>query len=118
TPVLGDDGSDLAAAIQTIKEIGDNEALDSAVSDAFPGGRVEVVSNSGRFALAMEQHGMLRPLDVAELSDGTLRYLLWIAALLTYRSTAIIVLNESVISFHPVMLDYLVLQISITYGRY
>jgi predicted ATPase len=112
TPVLGDDGSDLAAAIQTIKEIGDNEALDSAVSDAFPGGRVEVVSNSGRFALSMEQHGMLRPLDVAELSDGTLRYLLWIAALLTPRPPALMVLNEPETSLHPDLLAPLARLIS------
>jgi predicted ATPase len=112
TPILGDDGSDLAAAIQTIKEIGDNEALDSAVSDAFPGGRIEVVSNSGRFALAMEQHGMLRPLDVAELSDGTLRYLLWIAALLTPRPPALMVLNEPETSLHPDLLDPLARLIS------
>lgn len=104
TPVLGNDGSDLAAAIQTIKEIGDNQALDSAVADAFPGGRIEVVCSSGRFTLTMEQHGMLRPLDVAELSDGTLRYLLWIAALLTPRSPALMVLNEPETSLHPDLL--------------
>lgn len=104
TPVLGDDGSDLAAAIQTIHEIGDKQALDSAVADAFPGGRIEVVSSSGRFTLTMEQHGMLRPLDVAELSDGTLRYLLWIAALLTARPPALMVLNEPETSLHPDLL--------------
>ena len=37
TPILCNDGADLAAAVQTIREIGDGEALDSAVSDAFPG---------------------------------------------------------------------------------
>jgi len=112
TPVLGNDGSDLAAAIQTIREIGENEALDSAVSDAFPGGRLEVISNSGRFTLAMEQHGMLRALDVAELSDGTLRYLLWIAALLTPRPPALMVLNEPETSLHPDLLDPLARLIS------
>lgn len=112
TPVLGNDGADLAAAIQTIKEIGDNEALDSAVLDAFPGGRLEVNSNSGRFTMAMEQHGMLRPLDVAELSDGTLRYLLWIAALLTPRPPALMVLNEPETSLHPDLLAPLARLIS------
>jgi len=104
TPVLGNDGSDLAAAIQTIREIGDNQALDSAVGDAFPGGRIEILPNSGRFTLTMEQHGMLRPMDVAELSDGTLRYLLWIAALLTPRPPALMVLNEPETSLHPDLL--------------
>ena len=37
TPVLAHDGRDLAAAIQTIKEIGDAPALTHAISDAFPG---------------------------------------------------------------------------------
>jgi predicted ATPase len=112
TLVLGNDGADLAAAIQTINEIGDNQALAAAVSDAFPGSRVAVVSTSGRFALAMEQHGMLRPLDVAELSDGTLRYLLWIAALLTPRPPALMVLNEPETSLHPDLLAPLARLIS------
>ncbi len=107
TPVLGNDGADLAAAIQTIREIGDGQALDAAVSDAFPGSRLSIVTDSGRFALAMEQHGMLRPLDAAELSDGTLRYLLWIAALLTPRSPELMVLNEPETSLHPDLLGAL-----------
>ncbi|MEL7450520.1 MAG: AAA family ATPase, partial [Pseudomonadota bacterium] len=37
TPVLHNDGRDLAAAIQTIIEIGDADALHDAVVDAFPG---------------------------------------------------------------------------------
>ena len=104
TPVLGNDGADLAAAVQTICEIGDGEALGRAVADAFPGGRLSVETNSGRFALAMEQHGLLRPLTAAELSDGTLRYLLWIAALLTPRPPALMVLNEPETSLHPDLL--------------
>src|SRR5215471_14700470 len=36
TTVLGNDGADLAPAVQTIREIGDGEALDAAVEDAFP----------------------------------------------------------------------------------
>jgi predicted ATPase len=104
TPVLGNDGGDLAAAVQTIREIGDGEALAAAVADAFPGSRLSIEVNSGRFALTMEQHGLLRPLDAAELSDGTLRYLLWIAALLTPRPPALMVLNEPETSLHPDLL--------------
>ena len=104
TPILGNDGSDVAAAIQTILEIGNGDALDAAVADAFPGGSLSLVNNSGRFSLTMEQHGLLRPLQAAELSDGTLRYLLWIAALLTPRPPALIVLNEPETSLHPDLL--------------
>ena len=42
TPVLHHDGRDLAAALQTIKEIGDFDALQAAVSDAFPGSQVGI----------------------------------------------------------------------------
>jgi len=107
TPILSNDGTDFAAAVQTIREIGDAEALDAAVSDAFPGSRLSIVTDSGRFALAMEQHGMLRPMDAAELSDGTLRYLLWIAALLTPRPPELMVLNEPETSLHPDLLGAL-----------
>jgi predicted ATPase len=104
TPVLGNDGADLAPAIQTIREIGDAEGLDAAVEDAFPQSRIHVEVDAGRFSLVMEQHGLLRPLASAELSDGTLRYLLWIAALLTPRPPALMVLNEPETSLHPDLL--------------
>jgi predicted ATPase len=104
TPVLGNDGADLAAAIQTIREIGADDVLDAAVEDAFPGGRLSVENIEGRFALKMVQQGLLRPLGTAELSDGTLRYLLWVAALLTPRPPALMVLNEPETSLHPDLL--------------
>lgn len=107
TPVLADDGADLAAAWQTIREIGDRAALDAAVEHAFPGAQVDVQVRGERFGLRMQQHGLLRPLDAAELSDGTLRYLLWIAALLTPRPPALLVLNEPETSLHPDLLPAL-----------
>ena len=107
TPILSHDGADLAAALQTIREIGDGGALDRAVDDAFPGGRVSVSLNEQWFEVEMQQHGLLRPLKSAELSDGTLRYLLWVAALLTPRPPGLLVLNEPETSLLPVLLPAL-----------
>ena len=107
TTVLTHDGRDLAAALQTIREIGDDAALNEAVSDAFPGARVDVRASSAWFTLEFQQHGLLRPLGALELSDGTLRYLLWIAALLTPRPPALMVLNEPETSLHPDLLPAL-----------
>jgi len=108
TPVLHHDGRDLAAALQTIREIGDPEALQRAVSDAFPGARLNIQPlQGGRFALEFYQEGLLRPLSAAELSDGTLRYLLLIAALLTPRPPTMMVLNEPETSLHPDLLPAL-----------
>ncbi|BCL74999.1 hypothetical protein JHS3_07350 [Jeongeupia sp. HS-3] len=107
TPVLGNDGSDLAAALQTIREIGDSDALDAAIDDAFPGSQIVITPNAGRFSVGMRQHGLLRALAATELSDGTLRYLLLVAALLTPRPPALLVLNEPETSLHPDLLPAL-----------
>lgn len=102
TPILSNDGRDLAAALQTIRETEDAAALDQAVEDAFPGARLTVTRGAGaRFGIELQQYGLLRPLSQAELSDGTLRYLLWIAVLLTPRPPALMVLNEPETSLHP-----------------
>ncbi|MBB3748001.1 putative ATPase [Mycolicibacterium sp. BK634] len=107
TMVLGHDGADLAAALQTIAEVGDAGALAEAVDDAFPGSRVEIPNSDGRFEVTLRQPGMLRALTAAELSDGTLRYLLWVAALLTPRPAELTVLNEPEASLHPDLLPAL-----------
>ena len=108
TPVLHHDGRDLAAALQTIREIGDPDALQAAISDAFPGARLNIEPlPGGRFAIEFYQEGLLRPLSSAELSDGTLRYLLLIAALLTPRPPSLMVLNEPETSLLPDLLPAL-----------
>ncbi|WP_422022307.1 AAA family ATPase [Roseibium sp.] len=112
TPALSADGADLAAALQTILEIGDEIALAEAIDDAFPGAEVEITVNEGYFELLMRQKGLLRPLRAAELSDGTLRYLLLTAALLSPRPAPLIVLNEPETSLHPSLLEPLARLIS------
>jgi predicted ATPase len=108
TLALANDGRDLAAALQTIREMDGAADLDEAVSDAFPGARLEVLVESGaRFGVELHQRGLLRPLSQAELSEGTLRYLLWIAVLLTRAPPALMVLNEPETSLHPDLLPAL-----------
>jgi predicted ATPase len=68
TPVLSHDGSDLAAALQTIREIGDAAAIDRAVADAFRRARrgrlwqrlVRGGDAPARVAAAAESGGALR----------------------------------------------------------
>ena len=107
TPVLHHDGSNLAAALQTIMEIRSDDSLATTLEDAFPKSRLYVEDRNGRFELQLQQHGLLRPLSAAELSDGTLRYLLWTAALLTPRPPELMVLNEPETSLHPDLLPAL-----------
>jgi predicted ATPase len=105
TFALAGDGADLAAALQTINETGDDQSLNAAISDAFPGSSLAIEENGGIFELHMQQHGLLRPLRVSELSDGTLRYLLLVAALMTPRPPPLVVLNEPETSLHPDLIE-------------
>ncbi len=112
TPTLASDGADLAAAFQTICEIGNPDAFNDAIEDAFPGSRVKLSVSDGLFELLMHQKGQLRPLRTAELSDGTLRYLLLAVALLSPRPAPLLVLNEPETSLHPSLLEPLARLIS------
>jgi predicted ATPase len=103
-PEIKPDGSDLAAAIQTIREVVEDEALAETIEDAFPGMRLSVVPVAVQLDLQVQQHGLLRPLGTAELSDGTLRYLMLAAVLLSPRPSALLVLNEPESSLHPDLL--------------
>lgn len=102
--MLAADGADVAAAIQTILEIGDRDALDATIAEAFPGSALSVAASEGQFSLELSQHGLLRPLCGPELSDGTLRYILLAAALLSPRPPDLMVLNEPETSLHADLL--------------
>lgn len=101
TPVLGHDGRDLAAALQTILEVGDRGALLSAVARAFPGAELVVESDRSRLALTLRMPEFRRAFDARELSDGTLHYLCLLAALLSPRAPSLIALNEPEAGVHP-----------------
>jgi len=105
TPVLSHNGNDVAAAIQTIREYGDGPLLDKVVARAFDGAAVRVESQEGQFSLVMQQPGLLRPLSTSELSDGTLRFLLLTAALLSPQPPTLLVLNEPETSLHPRLIE-------------
>jgi predicted ATPase len=65
TPVLAHDGRDLAAALQTIFEIGNAPALKAAISDAFPGAQLEISGEHGRLSVSFHQHGLPLALRVS-----------------------------------------------------
>jgi predicted ATPase len=105
TPVLSHDGRDLAAALQTIFEIGDGPGLQEALELAFPGATLLIDSPQARFSLALQTPEFLRPFDVRELSDGTLHYLCLLASFFSPRPPALLALNEPEASIHPDLLE-------------
>jgi predicted ATPase len=105
TPVLSHDGNDLAAALQTILEIGDHEQLRNSVANAFHGAPLVIENSKAGFSTLLQMPGLKRPLDASEVSDGTLRYLCLLAVLLSPRPPAFLALNEPETSLHPDLLD-------------
>ncbi len=101
TEVLANDGSNLAAALQTIIENGGERDLHECVQAAFPESILRIQFERAQMSLMFEQQGMLRELSSAEVSDGTLRYFLLCAALLSPRPPQLFVLNEPETSLHP-----------------
>lgn len=113
TPVLAHDGRDLAAALQTINEVGQSQDLHEAVRQAFPGASLEIEhdEDNGMFAVLLRMPGLRRPLRARELSDGTLRYLCLLAALLSPHPPSLLALNEPEMSLHPDLLEPLAKQL-------
>jgi len=107
SPALASDGANLAAAFQTIVEIGDEMLLMRILDQAFPGCVFYSDNTGGRFRMMMQREGLSRPLEPAEFSDGTLRFLCLAVALLSPRPPAFIALNEPENSLHPQMLPAL-----------
>ncbi|MBL8839882.1 MAG: AAA family ATPase [Alphaproteobacteria bacterium] len=104
TPVLGSDGHDLAAALKTAITLGDRHDIDAAVADAFPGATLDIADERSRYAIGLQMPGIFRPFAAPELSDGTLRYLCLVGALLSYRLPSFLALNEPESSLHPDLL--------------
>jgi predicted ATPase len=103
TPVLSHDGRDLAAAIQTIREIGREDVFSQNFQAAFPGSAL-LIDSQQRFSIQMLVPGVLRYLEANELSDGTLQYLCLLAALLSPRPPTLMAINEPETSIHPDLL--------------
>ncbi len=108
TEVLADDGHDLPAAVQTILESAWAGPLRQAVAEALDGAKIGVEEGAdGYLRLSVTQTGLLRPLGAAELSDGTLRFIMLAAALLSPRPPSLLVLNEPETSLHPAVIPAL-----------
>jgi len=107
TPILSHDGSDLAAALRTILEIGDGTALQDAIHQALGGASLRIQADETQFKMSLQIPGLLRPLQAREFSDGQLRFLCLCAALLSPRPPSLLALNEPETSLHPDLIDSL-----------
>ena len=105
TPTLSHDGHDLAAVLATLFVIRE-DTLDiaKAIDDAFPGARLNATDQGSRCTLNLKFPDMPRAFGAHELSDGTLKYLCLLGALMGYRLPSLIALNEPEASLHSSLL--------------
>lgn len=129
TPVLDHDGHNLVSAIKTIQQSPNSELFDQVISDAFPGAYIcighefysDVIRGKhlkggdvirGEYLrvgdeIYIRYEGLNRTLAAYELSDGTLRFILWAAALLTPQPPTLMVINKPELSLHEDLLPAL-----------
>jgi predicted ATPase len=118
TPTLSSDGHDLAAVLATLAVVRqDTTALDAAIHDAFPGARLRAFQEGSLCGMNLTFPDMPRPFAAHELSDGTLKYLCLLGALMGYRLPPLIALNEPEGSLHPSLLAPLARLIASAAGR-
>lgn len=105
TPTLSSDGRDLAAVLATLFIIRqDTVDLATAIDDAFPGAHLSAWDEGSWCKFEMTFPDMPRAFGAHELSDGTLKYLCLLGALMGYRLPSLIALNEPEASLHPSLL--------------
>jgi predicted ATPase len=118
TPTLSPDGHDLAAVLATLFVFRqDTVDLAQAIHDAFPGAKLSAEDAGTHCRLALRFPDMPRPFGAHELSDGTLKYLCLLGALMGYRLPSLIALNEPEASLHPSLLPPLARLIARSAGR-
>ena len=122
TNMLEKDGSNLVAALLSIKHSRNSEALSEVVRMALPDFklRIPTVGNSGALREIATACGTFHPdrlMRGAELSDGTLRIFALAAALLSEDAPEFLVLNEPETSLHPSTFPALAYAINIAAQR-
>ncbi len=103
SPILDSNGSNLAAALQTIFEGSFPNRLHEILAEAFPDYQLSIESDGGLMDIAWQAPQLKRPLRSHELSDGTLRFLALSAALLSEHPPSLLILNEPETSLNPVL---------------
>ena len=115
---LDDSGANLAAVLQTtIENGGESEVALAAIERAFHGSSLEILGDASGLMVGLRQPHMNRVLTAAELSDGTLQFLLLVAALTSVESPGLLVLNEPERSLHSSLMSALAQLIADTSDR-
>ena len=89
----------------------------AAIDDSFPCARLAAFDEGAWCRFEMRFPDMPRPFGMHELSDGTLKYLCLLGALMGYRLPSLVALNEPEASLHPALLPPLARLIARDAGK-
>ncbi len=104
-PPLRDDGGNLSSVLHWLQI--ENPSLFSEIEvhirGIVPGFRALGVrpSGAGRVTLTWNEDGLVNPLTAADLSDGSLRLLLWLTLALVPNPPALVCIDEPEVGLHP-----------------
>ncbi len=108
---LNTDGSNLVAVLHRLRNSRDTwDELQGVLRSAVPGFRsleVEAAARKGHAAAFWREEGVSERLELADLSDGTLRLLCWVALCLSAKPGTFIVADEPEQGLHPRVLAVL-----------
>jgi predicted ATPase len=104
-PTLRDDGGNLPSVLNWLQIENPTlfNELELHLRGIIPGFRSLGVrpSGAGRVTLAWDEDGLVNPLTAADLSDGSLRLLLWLTLALTPNPPALVCIDEPEVGLHP-----------------
>jgi predicted ATPase len=105
SPALRDDGGNLASVLNWLRNESPSlfNEIELHIRGIIPGFRALGVSPSGagRVTLTWDEEGLLNPLTAADLSDGSLRLLLWLTLALTPNPPSLVCIDEPEVGLHP-----------------
>ncbi|HVR38253.1 MAG TPA: AAA family ATPase [Thermoanaerobaculia bacterium] len=104
-PSLREDGGNLASVLNWLQTeyrtiFNEIETHLRGIVPAFRGLELHA-SGAGRVTLKWNEHGLISPLSAADLSDGSLRLLLWITLALAPNPPLLVCIDEPEVGLHP-----------------
>ncbi len=111
-PILAPDGGNLSAVLMWLRTKHDDvwSELETHLRSAIPGFRslnVEPSGGRGTIMGTWREEGLREQLNLADLSDGTLRFLCWAALCLSPKIPSLLCVDEPELGLHPRVLPIL-----------
>jgi predicted ATPase len=104
-PKLRDDGGNVVSVLHWLQNehLTAFEEIQLHIRSVIPAFRALSIrsSGAGRVTLMWDEEGLVNPLSAADLSDGSLRFLLWVTLCVTPTPPSLVCIDEPEVGLHP-----------------